>query len=83
MENISLVEKYRPSKIENIVEQDIIVNALKKTILNKNIPVTEQKDLAGGPDDPKNMINAVEKGNTNPKKRYKTQKEEKKLFIFI
>jgi len=38
MENISLVEKYRPSKIENIVEQDIIVNALKKTIVNKNIP---------------------------------------------
>ena len=35
-------------------------------ILNKNIPVTEQKDKADGPNDPKNMINAVEKGNTNP-----------------
>ena len=38
MNNLSLVEKYRPSKIENILEQHTIVNALKKTIKNKNIP---------------------------------------------
>jgi len=38
MNNLSLVEKYRPSKIENILEQNTIVNALKKTIKNKNIP---------------------------------------------
>ena len=38
MENISLVEKYRPNKIENIIEQKNIINALKKTIVNQNIP---------------------------------------------
>jgi len=38
MNNLSLVEKYRPSKIEDILEQHTIVNALKKTIKNKNIP---------------------------------------------
>jgi replication factor C subunit 2/4 len=38
MNNLSLVEKYRPSKIENILQQNTIVDALKKTIKNKNIP---------------------------------------------
>ena len=38
MNNLSLVEKYRPSKIEDVLEQHTIVNALKKTIKNKNIP---------------------------------------------
>ena len=38
MNNLSLVEKYRPNKIENILGQNNIVKALQKTIIKKNIP---------------------------------------------
>lgn len=38
MSNLSLVEKYRPKKINDILEQSNIVSALNKTIKDKNIP---------------------------------------------
>tara|TARA_B110000208_G_scaffold120242_1_gene146894 strand:- start:31 stop:978 length:948 start_codon:yes stop_codon:yes gene_type:complete len=36
--NLSLVEKYRPNNISKIINQNNIINALKKSIDNKNIP---------------------------------------------
>lgn len=38
MNNLSLVEKYRPKNLDNIIEQSNIVNALKNTLKSKNIP---------------------------------------------
>ena len=38
MNNLSLVEKYRPNKIKDIKDQEYILNAIKKTIINKDIP---------------------------------------------
>jgi len=38
MNNLSLVEKYRPYKLKNIKDQESILNAIKKTIVNKDIP---------------------------------------------
>lgn len=38
MSNLSLVEKYRPYKLKDIKDQDYILNAIKKTIVNKDIP---------------------------------------------
>ena len=38
MNNLSLVEKYRPYKLKNIKDQESILNAIKKTIINKDIP---------------------------------------------
>lgn len=38
MSNLSLVEKYRPSKLNNILEQKEVVTAITNIIKNKNMP---------------------------------------------
>jgi replication factor C subunit 2/4 len=37
-DNYSWVEKYRPNKLDDICSQNNIINSLKSTLINKNIP---------------------------------------------
>ena len=38
MNNLSLVENYRPNKIKDIKDQEYILNAIKKTIIFNKVP---------------------------------------------